>query len=853
MSAARSSASGRGSAFKITQVILALLTAVSLWLSAGTLAVIGGDTTRIAALPSIWILVGLVVAAVAVARVFRLRAAGTWPLAISLLLWLPFFPGSIPAAFLIWQGPIEAIVWLVVAAGLIAVKRPSIPRLLTGPATAPAIAGVILALSALLVFSQVRGVIPGGDEPHYLAATQSLLHDGDLRVANNYVNSEYLAYFPGRLEPHFLKRATSGEIYSIHAPGVSVIVLPAFAVAGYLGAILTMILIAALTAAMAWRLAWRLSGSAGASWTAVTAVFGTAPYFFHTFTIYPEIIGGFLVTAGVSLLLDLSEGRAVSTRMLIAIGSALAMLPWLHSRFAVLAGLLGVIIVIRLGSTTVGKIAKFVAVPVLAGVAWFAFFWMIWGSPSPMAPYGADTSTSPSFILGGLIGLLFDQQFGVLTTAPVYLIAVAGTFELFKRRPRLTIELLLVVVAYAITVASYQMWWAGFAAPARFLVAILPLAVMPIAAFVGARTEGMPSAVKTAGCVILLIVSVSLVYPRAFVEGGRLIFNNRAPLDATAEWLSQIVDLPLALPSVHRDGASAAMRDGAVWLTAIAIAAALVSLVKRTMAVRWTAAAFAIATTVMVSATIVWSLHGASPLTPDRSQLAALRAYRPAWQTAGFAERMAIDLPSTVRLDRVPAGEYEIMPANGAVVFVGRDDPPIESPQLDAGPFRMDSPFHLRLPVALQTLHLGLAQPSTLRPLGVIRPLASRNAIRAARYGRARAFVFDDWIYLERDGFWTRANGTADVVIDADEASVRQSGLPISITAGAVATTIRLSVGSWDASYSLAAGQKQDVVLPPSNSGAWPLRIRSGAGFRPSEREPGSRDVRLLSTWVAIR
>ena len=72
-------------------------------------------------------------------------------------------------------------------------------------------------------------MIPGGDEPHYLAATQSLLHDGDLRVANNYANGDYLEYFPGRLEPHFLKRAASGEIYSIHAPGVSVIVLPAFA------------------------------------------------------------------------------------------------------------------------------------------------------------------------------------------------------------------------------------------------------------------------------------------------------------------------------------------------------------------------------------------------------------------------------------------------------------------------------------------------------------------------------------------------------------------------------------------------------------------------------------------------
>ena len=51
---------------------------------------------------------------------------------------------------------------------------------------------------------------------------------------------------------------------------------------------------------------------------------------------------------------------------------------------------------------------------------------------------------------------------------------------------------------------------------------------------------------------------------------------------------------------------------------------------------------------------------------------------------------------------------------------------------------------------------------------------------------------------------------------------------------------IRLSIGPWEESLSLAAGQKQDVVLPPAESGAWPLRIRSGrrlpsVGARPRQ------------------
>ena len=69
-------------------------------------------------------------------------------------------------------------------------------------------AALLLAVS-FVVFRSVPDVIPGGDEPHYLAATQSLLHDFDLKVENNYANGDYLQYFPGHLEPHFLKRSTA--------------------------------------------------------------------------------------------------------------------------------------------------------------------------------------------------------------------------------------------------------------------------------------------------------------------------------------------------------------------------------------------------------------------------------------------------------------------------------------------------------------------------------------------------------------------------------------------------------------------------------------------------------------------
>ena len=843
--------------------IVALLAAISLWLSAGTVAVISGDTHRIAALPSVWILLGLAIAAVVVATMARLRLEESWPLLGTLLVWLPFLPGNLPPPFLIWQGPAEAFVWAIAIAGVIAVRLRKAPSLLANPDRAPWIAGAIVAVAALAVFSQVRGVIPGGDEPHYLAATQSILKDFDLRVANNYADGDYLDYFPGRLEPHFLKRSTGGEIYSIHAPGVSIVVLPAFAVAGYAGAVMTMILIAALTAAITWLLARRVSGSVAGAWAGVAAVFTTTPYFFHTFTIYPEIIGSLCVAIGAWLLVDLADGREVTSRRLAATGAALALLPWLHSRFAVIAAALGVVIVLRLRSSRspLIPIARFLSVPAIAGAAWFAFFWMIWGSPSPVSPYGADTSTSAAYIPRGLIGLMIDQQFGLIATAPIYLIAIAGLVVLARRRPRLTVELALVAVPYAIAVASYAMWWAGSAAPARFLVSILPLAALLIAvAFSGLPQWRMP-------VVILLVISIGLMLPRAFVEGGRFIFNNRSGVDATLEWLNASVDLSMAVPSVHRDGGSIAVRDAMVWIAVLAVVALFVSLVRRTAALRWMVVTFAMATGAMVAAGIVWAMHAPRLVSEDRSALAALGAYRSAWHRifvdvsekrlmtkADFLGSLTFPI-RFARINRIPAGEYEVRaatPPTTVALKVGRNDGALDSPMLDPA-------VKLPLPVSLQTLNFSIvdgmvpedAPAIWIAPLSVRAPAASRFAIHAARYGHARAFFFDEQAYPEKDGFWTRANGAAEVVIDTDR-DTRLAGLPITVTAGAADTDIAISVGSWTESFPLAAGQKHELMLPPADQRTWRVVIRSGPGFRPSERDPGNRDVRSLAAWIAI-
>ena len=57
--------------------------------------------------------------------------------------------------------------------------------------------------------------------------------------------------------------AANGEIYSIHAPGLSALVAPAFALGGYRGVVFLLLVLAACGSALAWHLAWLRDGEPG--------------------------------------------------------------------------------------------------------------------------------------------------------------------------------------------------------------------------------------------------------------------------------------------------------------------------------------------------------------------------------------------------------------------------------------------------------------------------------------------------------------------------------------------------------------------------------------------------------------
>ncbi|MGE3275245.1 MAG: hypothetical protein AB7O67_09040 [Vicinamibacterales bacterium] len=871
--------------------MLAALAGASAWVSLGTLAVTSSETlTRVGALPPIWVLIGLVAAAVAAAHLDRLPTGRAWPLSLTLLLWLPWMPVRVPAAMLVFDGHAELLVWAAALLG-VAFSGPiawpdRLRRLVAEPRRAPVAAGLAAAACFGAGAVAIAPQIPAGDEPHYLIITQSLLKDGDLRIENNHRQGDYLSYFDGALPPDYLRRGTDGEIYSIHAPGISAVVLPAFALGGYPAAVLLVILLTAAGTAFAWHAAWLLTGSVGAAWFGWAAVTFAAPVFFHAFTIYPDGTGAALAMFAAWVLVRLAVGGAASVAApwLAATGTALALLPWLHTRFALVSVGVGAAIALRLlvRPDRLRALSAFAAFPAVGAAGWFLYFRVIYGTFSPASPYGGYTQSSLANLWPGLPGLLADQQFGLFASAPALLAGVIGLVPLARRYPRLAVELLAVGVPYAMAVGSYRMWWGGYSAPARFLVVLLlPLAVAAAAAW---RAGGRGS---RAGLLALLLASVATLGARTFVEQGRFVYNSRDGRDLLLEWGSRQVNLPLAFPSLHRDPVPQALADAAVWLAVAAMGAGVLVLLsdrgwRRGQA--WTATAWTAAVASMLAMTIVWSRQPGTAVTATSSQADFLRNWNPTLQPLTLSvlptrRVSAADLPRRLTLETtergvavggtrplfqvplVPAGRYEVLTdgrsrLSGALdVLVGRTSQRLDHWPVDGRPGGVPG-LTLELPVLVHSVTIvgdaaatGAITSLSLRPLEVVPPAGRVDddyAVRASRYGTLRVFFMDDNVFMEAPGFWTRGGATGVVVLDPDEGS----GRSLRLRAGPVPVVVDLEAGDWRETLTLPAGEERVIDPPAGEGGATTLSIHTHDGFRPSEVDARSDDRRFLGVWL---
>jgi len=855
---------------RLTRLIGPACIGAAIWCAAGVVSVESSahGAARVLAPAPWWVLLaGLVIGAAVPA--WRRSPLTALP---ALLATLPWWPVPLPAVALVWTGPLA---WLpVIAATAVALGGPLLHALARGlrahePSRAMGLAALLTVLMGGLTLWSLSPRLPGGDEPHYLVITQSLWLDGDLRIENNHAQRDYAAYFSGTLHPDFINRGQDGEIYSIHAPGVSALVLPGFAVLGLRGAQVTILLCLVITAVLVWRSAWVATGETTAAWFAWASVMGAATTLLLGVMVFPDSPAALGVAAGVWLLIALAA-RTTPVRPvhLVAVSTALAALPWLHTRFAILAAGLGVAIVVAIWTNTAAdararmrRVLVFLAVPVVSAAGWFLSFWLLYGTVDPRAPYrGAESIRE--WIWGAVVGLFADQQFGLLVFAPVLVAALIGVGRAVARPVRLvSIAVIVLLVGYTLAVASYHMWWAGRPGlPARFLTAALPLLAVPMAI-------AWSRATHAGRAVLLALLGVSWLITGVLVthDHGLFAFNDRDGQAAWLEWLSPVVNLPRAWPSFFWRTEGAFLTHVAAW-----IAVWVIGWVVLRAVFNWSRVAVAMwmLCSLMVVAEVGWRLNGVTGLDPARSQLAVHAAER-TWRVGGEAgftiradEGRLFGRPANelFAVGPVPAGEYVIQiegtSSRDATLRarIGRSPTPLTSWAVPAG---TAPALPLSLPAGATSLSIEADTPDTgaglsaaLRPSGVA--IETDAVARAfAKDGDTAVFFLDDDVFVEPSGFWVRGAREA-LIVWSDGSSAAGRTRQLHLRNGGAANDVIVTVGGWSEVVRLDAWREHVVTLPAADAtGTWRVSIRSSSGFRPSEVSGGT-DDRYLGVWVGF-
>lgn len=313
-----------------------------------------------------------------------------------------------------------------------------------------------------------------GDEHVYLLGAHSLWADHDADIHNNIAHKDFEAFYWGAWHP--------GAWDEFRFVGFPLVLVPAYALGGRLGVLWFQAILTALTLYQAYMLMAVAGIGVRARFLAWVSMAATPYAFIYSTSVYPEIPAAFLILFSLRKAAGF-QGKLASVIPTLA---PLLAVPMLKPRYGLSSALVGGYMIRRMAARAGwGRV-----IPLAAGLSAAALAVVLWKSRLAI---GVDWSflqnllTWKSEHILAALGLVFDQEYGLLAYAPVILLGVAGTGYVVRLRKDLGLFLWVLVgvtlwmVSHAVTVQ----WDAGWTPPTRFLISI----VFPLSVFVGGFLE----------------------------------------------------------------------------------------------------------------------------------------------------------------------------------------------------------------------------------------------------------------------------------------------------------------------------------------------------------------------------
>ncbi len=334
-----------------------------------------------------------------------------------------------------------------------------------------------------------------GDEPHYLKITSLIIRHQSIHVDDFFYDDDpdpNLGFSP-EFQPwencrmHHSLTAADGHCYSIHGLGLSLLLVPGFAIGGFMGAMITMNIIFALMGLIIFKFSTKFVTNKIGFISTLIFCFSTILFSFSG-EIYADFVAGFFILSSMYLIFQKDKNPS----NVLIVGALLGFLPFLKIAFIFFPIILLPIFTIILIRTNKTKYLI-----ILFGIFSILLLIFVWHqiitepiekavgfggySGLPYLEQRLQIEDNFELITKGITNYLFGHSYGLFIFSPIALLSIFGIKFLWEKNRSLTISLILVFGLFLLLMAWSISYAAAWTTPSRYILPVLPLLSIPFA------------------------------------------------------------------------------------------------------------------------------------------------------------------------------------------------------------------------------------------------------------------------------------------------------------------------------------------------------------------------------------
>ncbi len=346
---------------------------------------------------------------------------------------------------------------------------------------------IFIAASVIIV---QKGVELVGDEPHYLAISQSIAKDGDLNVFNQYARDEYREFINYHLTHHSKVGKGFKRWFSFHLPGLSFILSPFFLIKIPVPLLYLLIriflgLFGSLLGVIIYNLSIKIWNREKLSLFIFFVFMFTAPVFFYSFHIFAEL--QVLLLLLLSIWFALFKEKRGQIDILLS-GLFLGITVFWGMKYIIFIAIFSFFFLIKkVREKDMRSGLIFIVFPALFILLFFVYLYFAYGNFSPMSVYtGVLTEAQRAEYMEGmqsiriqnrvetLFDYFFDQRDGLILYNPIYIFFFPGLIFALRNFKKYKPHFLISVASFIyLLYHGYSTVRPGYCPQARYLLPVV--------------------------------------------------------------------------------------------------------------------------------------------------------------------------------------------------------------------------------------------------------------------------------------------------------------------------------------------------------------------------------------------